>query len=148
MSYAHATNAMSTIWQFRTLYTLRNESWLIQAASVCAFKVLFAIQESPIYLETFVKACRALKELAVAYPVAEEVIYSIESVVKEKRVDLSSYAREYLPNAAGEGAAEVQGVKVKDHSVIVEKADPHESEDRFTMTGLLSALAPYETGVD
>lgn len=138
---------MSTIWQFRALYTLRNESWLIQAASVCAFKVLFAIQESPIHLETFIKACRALMELAEAFPVAEEVIYSIESVVKEKQVDLPSYAREYLPNGAGEGATELQGVKVRDHSVIVEKADPHESEDRFTMTGLLSALAPYETGL-
>ncbi|KAM0194830.1 hypothetical protein ACHAPA_009089 [Fusarium lateritium] len=148
MSYAHATNAMSTIWQFRALYTLRKESWLTQVTSVCAFKVLFATEESPIHLETFIKACRALKELAVVFPVAEEVIHSIESVIKEKKVNLPSYAMEYLPNGAGEGATELQGVKVRDHSVIVEKADPHESEDRFTMTGLLSALAPYETGLD
>ncbi|WZH46555.1 Nit-4-like protein [Fusarium acuminatum] len=148
MSYAHATNAMSTIWQFRALYTLRNENWIIQAASVCAFKVLFALQESPIHLETFIKACRALMEVAVAFPVAEEVICSIESVVKEKRVNISSYARECLPNGGGEGAAELQGVKVRDHGVIIEKADPHDSAGRFTVTGLLSALAPYETGVD
>ncbi|RKL30513.1 hypothetical protein BFJ63_vAg12443 [Fusarium oxysporum f. sp. narcissi] len=146
-SYAHATNAMSTIWHFRALYTVQNEHWLIQACSVCAFKVLFAIEESPIQLETFIKACRALMELGAAFPVAEEVIYSIESVVKNKKVNLPSYAREYMPNGAGEGVGDLKGVRVRDHSVIVEKADSDGSEDRLTMTGLLSTLAPSETGL-
>jgi hypothetical protein len=146
-SYAHATNAMSTIWHFRALYTIRSEHWLIQACSVCAFKVLFAIEESPIQLETFIKACRALIELREAFPVAEEVIYSIESVIKNKKVNLPSYAREYMPNGAGEGVGDLKGVKVRDHSVIVEKANSDESEDRLTMTGLLSTLAPSETGL-
>ncbi|KAF9766187.1 hypothetical protein IL306_001433 [Fusarium sp. DS 682] len=145
-SYAHATNAMSTIWHFRALYNLRNEYWLIQASSVCAFKVLFAIEESPIQLETFIKACRALMELRESYPVAEDVIYSIESVIKNKKVNLPSYAREYMPNGAGEGVGDLKGVKVRDHSVIVEKADRDGSEDCLTMTGLLSTLAPNETG--
>ncbi|KAF4999111.1 hypothetical protein FGRMN_2674 [Fusarium graminum] len=148
MSYAHATNAMSTIWQFRALYTLRNESWLIQATSVCVFKVLFALEESPLHLEAFIKACQALIELAQSFPVAEEVIYSIESIVKEKNVYIPLYARRYLPNAADEGVTDLMGVKVRDHSVVVEKARPHENDDRFTMTGLLSALAPYDTGLD
>ncbi|PCD41991.1 hypothetical protein AU210_004529 [Fusarium oxysporum f. sp. radicis-cucumerinum] len=146
-SYAHATNAMSTIWHFRALYTVQNEHWLIQACSACAFKVLFAIEESPIQLETFIKACRALMELGAAFPVAEEVIYSIESVVKNKKVNLPSYAREYMPNGAGEGVGDLKGVRVRDHSVIVEKADSDGSEDRLTMTGLLSTLAPSETGL-
>ncbi|KAF5609878.1 pathway-specific regulatory nit-4 [Fusarium subglutinans] len=144
-SYAHATNAMSTIWHFRALYTIHSEYWLIQACSVCAFKVLFAMEESPIQLETFIKACRALMELREAFPVAEEVIYSIESVVKNKKVNLPSYAREYMPNGAGEGVGDLKGVRVRDHSVTVEKAGPDGSEDRFTMTGLLSTLAPSET---
>ncbi|KAM0355222.1 hypothetical protein ACHAPU_001088 [Fusarium lateritium] len=148
MSYAHATNAMSTIWQFRALYTLQNESWLIQATSVCAFKILFALEESPLHLEAFIKACQALIEMAQAFPVAEEVIYSIESIVKEKKVYIPIYARRYLPSAADGGVTDLMGVKVRDHSVIVEKARPHESADRFTMTGLLSALAPYDTGLD
>ncbi|KAF4456745.1 hypothetical protein F53441_1181 [Fusarium austroafricanum] len=146
-SYAHATNAMSTIWHFRALYTLRNEHWLIQASSVCAFKVLFAIEESPIQLETFIKACRVLIELREAFPVAEEVLYSIESMVKDRKVNLPFYAREYMPNGAGEGVAELTGVRVRDHSVIVEKAGSDESEDRLTMTGLLSTLAPSEAGL-
>ena len=147
MTYAHATNAMSTVWHFRALHTLRNEHWLIQASSVCAFRVLFAIEESPIQLETFIKACRALLELSEAFPVAEKVLYSIESVVKEKKVNLPSYAKEYLPNGAGEGVAELTDIKVIDHTVIVEKASEG-TEDRFTLTGLLSALAPSETEVD
>ncbi|KAI1035524.1 hypothetical protein LB504_005627 [Fusarium proliferatum] len=146
-SYAHATNAMSTIWHFRALYTIHNEHWLIQACSVCAFKVLFAIEESPVQLETFIKACRALMELREAFPVAEEVIYSIESVVKNKKVNLPSYAREYMPNGAGDGVGDLKGVRVRDHSVIVEKAGSDGSEDRLTMTGLLSTLTPSETGL-
>ncbi|KAF5625723.1 pathway-specific regulatory nit-4 [Fusarium sp. NRRL 52700] len=146
-SYAHATNAMSTIWHFRALYTIHNEHWLIQACSVCAFKVIFAIEESPIQLETFIKACRALAELREAFPVAQEVIHSIESVVKNKKVNLPSYAREYMPNGAGEGVGDLKGVSVRDHSVIVEKADSDGSEGRLTMTGLLSTLTPSETGL-
>ncbi|KAJ4118707.1 hypothetical protein NW768_010767 [Fusarium equiseti] len=147
MTYAHATNAMSTIWHFRALYTLRNEHWLIQASCVCAFRILFAIEESPIQLETFIKACRALIELSEAFPVAEKVLYSIESVVQDKKVNLPSYAKEYLPNGAGEGVAELTDIKVRDHTVTAEKASEG-NEDRFTLTGLLSALAPSETGVD
>ncbi|KAG5822776.1 hypothetical protein H9Q74_007122 [Fusarium xylarioides] len=146
-SYAHATNAMSTIWHFRALYTIHNKHWLIQACSVCAFKVLFAIEESPIQLETFIKACRALMELREAFPVAEEVIYSIESVVKNKKVNIPSYAREYMPNGAGEGVGDLTGVRVRDHSVIVEKPASDGSEDRLTMTGLLSTLTPSKTGL-
>lgn len=147
MTYAHATNAMSTIWHFRALYTLHNEHWLIKASSVCAFRVLFAISESPIQLETFIKACRAILELSEAFPVAEKVLYSIESVVKEKGIDLPSYAKEYMPNGVGEGVAELTDIKVRDHTVIAEKAEEGK-EDRFTLTGLLSALAPNDAGVD
>ncbi|RGP74219.1 nitrogen assimilation transcription factor nit-4 [Fusarium sporotrichioides] len=142
-TYAHATNAMSTIWHFRALYTLRNEHWLIQASAVCAFRVLVAIQESPIQLETFIKACRALLELGEAYPVAEQVRYSIESVVEDKGITLPTYAKEYMPHGVGEGVAELTDIKVRDHTVTAEKASEG-SDNRFTLTGLLSALAPSE----
>jgi hypothetical protein len=143
-TYAHATNAMSTIWHFRALYTLRNEHWLIQASAVCAFRVLLVIKESPIQLETFVKACRALLELGEAYPVAEEVRYSIESVIKDKGIILPTYAKEYMPHGLGEGVAELTDIKVRDHTVIAEKASDG-NENRFALNGLLSALAPSET---
>ncbi|KAJ4247770.1 hypothetical protein NW762_012979 [Fusarium torreyae] len=148
MSYAHATNAMSTIWHFRALYTLRNEQWFVQACAVCAFRVLFAIETSPIQLETFIKACCALTELREAFPVAQQVIYSIETMVKKKRVGLPSYAKELLPNGAGEGVMESTDVKVRDHSVTVEKADSDGNEDRMIMSGLLSTLTPSEPGPD
>ncbi|KAH7231739.1 uncharacterized protein BKA55DRAFT_474284, partial [Fusarium redolens] len=77
-SYAHASNAILAIWHSRALYTLRNEHWMIQASSVCAFRVLLGIDSSPIQLETFVKACQALAELRESFPVAKDVILSIE----------------------------------------------------------------------
>ncbi|RKK65579.1 hypothetical protein BFJ69_g16157 [Fusarium oxysporum] len=78
MSYAHASNAMWVVWHFRALYTLRNEHWMIQAASICAFRVLSDIETSTIQLETFAKACRALIELGESFPVAKEVMLPIK----------------------------------------------------------------------
>ncbi|RGP79070.1 nitrogen assimilation transcription factor nit-4 [Fusarium longipes] len=146
-TYAHATNAMSTIWHFRALYTLRNEHWLIQTSTVCAFRVLLAIEESPIQLETFIKACRALLELGEAFPVAKKVRYAIESTIKDKGVNLPAYAKEYMPHGARAGIVELIDVKVRDHTVAAEEASER-NEDRFTLTGLLSALAPSETEAD
>ncbi|RYC78714.1 hypothetical protein BFJ63_vAg18411, partial [Fusarium oxysporum f. sp. narcissi] len=78
ISYAHASNAMWVVWHFRALYTLRNEHWMIQAASICAFRVLSDIETSTIQLETFAKACRALIELGESFPVAKEVMLAIK----------------------------------------------------------------------
>ncbi|KAG6980388.1 Nitrogen assimilation transcription factor nit-4 [Fusarium oxysporum f. sp. conglutinans] len=78
MSYAHASNAMWVVWHFRALYTLRNEHWMIQAASICAFRVLSDIETSTIQLKTFAKACQALIELGESFPVAKEVMLPIK----------------------------------------------------------------------
>jgi hypothetical protein len=67
--------------------------------------------------------------------------------VKDKGVDLPIYAKEYMPHGMGEGVAELTDIKVRDHTVIAKQASEG-NEDRFTLTGLLSALAPSETGVD
>ncbi|KAK7592059.1 hypothetical protein V3481_006693 [Fusarium oxysporum f. sp. vasinfectum] len=96
MSYAHANNAMWVMWHFRALYTLRNEHCMIQAASICAFRVLFGIETSTVQLETFAKACRALIELGESFPAAKEVILSINSVAKKVRLELPLYVNEYL----------------------------------------------------
>ncbi|KAI8410956.1 hypothetical protein FOFC_07550 [Fusarium oxysporum] len=125
-SYAHASNVISAIWHFRALYTLRNEHWMIQASSVCAFRVLLDIESNPIQLETFVKACQALAELGESFPVAKGVILSIESVVKKKRLRVPSCAQEHLSNQVEDkedGVIESTVVKVIDHSVVVKEAD-------------------------
>ncbi|EXM15838.1 hypothetical protein FoTM2_016920 [Fusarium oxysporum f. sp. vasinfectum] len=121
-SYAHASNAISPIWHFRALYTLRNEHWMIQASSVCAFRVLLAIESSPIQLETFVKACQALAELGESFPVAKDVILSIESVVTKQRLRVPSCAQEHLSNQVEDkedSAIEPTVVKVIDHTVVL-----------------------------
>ncbi|KAJ3532496.1 hypothetical protein NM208_g8413 [Fusarium decemcellulare] len=151
MSYAHASNAMSTIWHFRALYTLRNEHWIIQACSVCVFRVLFDIESNPIQLEAFVKACRALLELGESFPVAQEVLLSLESVVKKRRLALPSYAQDHFSSLLGDydpDFMEFTVVKVRDHSVIVEKVDSEGHQGHFTLSGLLSAVAPRESGPD
>ncbi|KAF5703908.1 hypothetical protein FMUND_12805 [Fusarium mundagurra] len=150
-SYAHASNAISAIWHFRALYTLRNEHWMIQASSVCAFRVLLAIESSPIQLETFVKACQALAELGKSFPVAKDVILSIESVVKKKRLRVPSCAQEHLSNQVEDkedGVIESTVVKVIDHSVVVKKADLEDYTGHLTLSGLLSSMAPIDLGPD
>ncbi|KAL5610590.1 hypothetical protein FOBRF1_006707 [Fusarium oxysporum] len=89
MSYAHASNAMWVVWHFRALYTLRNEHWMIQAASICAFRVLSDIETSTIQLETFAKACRALVELGESFPVAKEVMLAIKLAHKPALTTIS-----------------------------------------------------------
>jgi hypothetical protein len=148
MSYAHASNAMWIVWHFRALYTLRNEHWIIHAASICAFRVLFGIETSTIQLETFTKACRALIELGESFPVAKKVILSIDSIAKKQRLELPSYANEYMSSLGGGSIDELTAVKIRDHSVIVEKADSQGHSDTLTLTGLLSSVAPRETEPD
>ncbi|SPJ78507.1 related to pathway-specific regulatory protein nit-4 [Fusarium torulosum] len=150
-SYAHASNAISAIWHFRALYTLRNEYRMIQASAVCAFRVLFDIQSSPIQLETFVKACQALAELGESFPVAKDVILSIKSVARKQRLRVPSCAQEHLSNQVEDKEDSVTGytdVKIIDHSVIVEKADPEGHTGHLTSSGLLSSMAPVDIGPD
>ncbi|EXL66291.1 hypothetical protein FOPG_17530 [Fusarium oxysporum f. sp. conglutinans race 2 54008] len=150
-SYAHASNVISAIWHFRALYTLRNEHWMIQASSVCAFRVLLDIESNPIQLETFVKACQALAELGESFPVAKGVILSIESVVKKKRLRVPSCAQEHLSNQVEDkedGVIESTVVKVIDHSVVVKEADLEYYAGHLTLSGLLSSMAPIDIRPD
>ncbi|EGU87132.1 hypothetical protein FOPG_16446 [Fusarium oxysporum f. sp. conglutinans race 2 54008] len=148
MSYAHASNAMWVVWHFRALYTLRNEHWIIQAASICAFRVLFDIESSTIQLETFAKACRALIELGESFPVAKKVLLSVDSVAKKQRIKLPSYASEYMSSLGGGSIDELTAARIRDHSVIVEKANSQGHSDALTLTGLLLSVGPRETGLD
>ncbi|EXK77642.1 hypothetical protein FOQG_17662 [Fusarium oxysporum f. sp. raphani 54005] len=150
-SYAHASNAISAIWHFRALYTLRNEHWMIQASSVCAFRVLLDIESSPIQLETFVKACQALAELGESFPVVKDVILSIESVVKTQKLRVPSCAQEHLSNQVEDkehSVIESTVVKVIDHSVVVKKAGLEDYTGYLTLSGLLSSMAPIDIGPD
>jgi hypothetical protein len=105
------------MWHFRTLYTLRNEHCMIQAASISAFRVLFGIETSTIQLETFAKACRALIELGESFPAAKEVILSIDSVAKKQQLELPSYINEYLSSQGGGSIDELMAVKERDVSL-------------------------------
>ncbi|EXA30767.1 hypothetical protein FOVG_17870 [Fusarium oxysporum f. sp. pisi HDV247] len=150
-SYAHASNAISAIWHFRALYTLRNEYWMIQASSVCAFRVVLAIESSPIQLETFVKAYQALAELGESFPVAKDVMLSIKSVVKKQRLRVPSCAQKHLSNQVEDkedSVIEPTVVKILDHSVIVKKADLEDYTGQLTLSGLLSSMAPIDIGPD
>jgi hypothetical protein len=84
---------------------------MIQAASICAFRVLFGIETSTIQLETFAKACRALIELGESFPAAKEVILSIESIAKKQRLELPPYINEYLTSHGGDSIDKLVAVK-------------------------------------
>jgi hypothetical protein len=133
------------------LYTLRNEHWMIQASSACAFRVLLDIESSPIQLETFVKACQALVELGESFPVAKDVILSIESAVKKQGLRVPSCAQKHLSNRVKDkedSVIESTVVKGIYHSVVVEKADPEGHTGHLTLSGLLSSMAPIDISPD
>jgi hypothetical protein len=124
---------------------------MIQASSVCAFRVLLDIEFSPIQLETFVKACQALAELVESFPVAKDVILSIESVVKKQRLRVPSCARKHLSSQVEDkedNVIEPTVVKVIDHSVVVKKASLEDYTGSLTLSGLLSSMAPIDIGPD
>jgi hypothetical protein len=124
---------------------------MIQASSVCAFRVLLDIESSPIQLETFVKACQALAELGESFSVAKDVILSIESVVKKQRLGVPSCAQEHLSNQVedkDDSVIESTVVKAIDHSVVVKKASLEDYTGYLTLSGLLSSMAPIEIGPD
>ncbi|RFN51860.1 hypothetical protein FIE12Z_3821 [Fusarium flagelliforme] len=149
-SYAHASNTISAIWHFRALYTLRNQPWIIQASSVCAFRVLSDIDSSPIQLKTFVKACQALVELGESFPVAKDVILSLESVVKKQRLRIPSCAQEQLSNQMEDKDNGIDStvVKIMDHNVVIQKANSEDHTGHLTLTGSLSSMAPIDIGPD
>jgi hypothetical protein len=124
---------------------------MIQASSVCAFRVLLDIESNPIQLETFVKACQALAELGESFPVAKDVILSIESVVKTQKLRVPSCAQEHLSNQLEDkehSVIESTVVKVIDHSVVVKKACLEDYTGYLTLSGLLSSMAPIDIGPD
>lgn len=84
-SSSHAHSAVSTVWRFRTLYTLRHEYFNTQVLSIAAFRVLFDLESSPIQLQTFIKAIQGLTELSERYPVARDVLASIQTVVTQQK---------------------------------------------------------------
>jgi hypothetical protein len=89
-----------------------------------------------------------LIELGESFPVAKKVILSIDSIAKKQRLELPSYANEYMSSLGGSSIDELTAVKIRDHSVIVEKADSQGHSDTLTLTGLLSSVAPRETEPD
>jgi hypothetical protein len=74
---------------------------MIQAASTCAFRVLFGIKTDMVQLKTLAKACRAPIELGESFPTATEITYSLDSIVKKMQLELPSYISEYLSSHEG-----------------------------------------------
>lgn len=87
---------MSTLWAFRALYTVRHEFFNAQLCSIAAFRVLFDLESSPFQLQTFIRACQALYELGERFPIAGDVLASLQSVVKQRSLHLPLFAEKHL----------------------------------------------------
>lgn len=95
-AHAHASSLISTLWAFRALYTVRNEFWITQPCSVCAFRVVFELSSGPIQVETFIKACQILHEMSGRFPLATDVLASIQSVIEQHKLQLPSFTTKHL----------------------------------------------------
>ncbi|XPS79748.1 hypothetical protein M3J09_011720 [Ascochyta lentis] len=149
-SYHHASSLMSIVWTFRSLYTVQHEFWLIQVCSVCAFRVVFDLSFSIMQLETFTRACQALHEMSERFPLARDILASIQSATHLRRVELPSYARNHLTDGITTRDDHIMGYTVVPVTLRVDKGKEVGSageHERLTLSALLMKL-DLDTGPD
>ena len=89
-SQFYASHIMSTIWTFRALYTVRHEFWHTLPCSVCAFRVVDDLNSGLMQAETFMRACQVLNEMLERFRLPADVLASLKTALKERRVILPS----------------------------------------------------------
>lgn len=92
-----------------------------------------------------------MAELGGSFPVAKDVLLSIDSVVKKQRLRVPTCAQKHLSNQVEDkedSVIESTVVKVIDHSVVVKKAGLEDYTGYLTLSGLLSSMAPIDIGPD
>jgi hypothetical protein len=75
------------------MHTLRNEYWLIHSTALCAFRVLYGLNTGYVQIDTFVKCCQALSEMAEAFVVASDTLIYIQTIVKKEGIPLPSLTK-------------------------------------------------------
>ena len=94
--YAHAGHLTSAIWTFRAFSILRFEYWLTHALGTAAYIAIRESENTPIQIDTLVRACQCLHEMKVSLPLATDVLSGINAVFKRYRLQVPEYMKKYF----------------------------------------------------
>ncbi|KAH6613171.1 hypothetical protein C7974DRAFT_380888 [Boeremia exigua] len=150
ISYYHANSIMSKLWTFRALYTLQHEFWNIQLCSLCAFRVLFDLDFGSLQLDTFTKACQGLYEMTERFPLARNVLASLQSAIELQGLQLPSFATRHLSNKTAiveESIMKYTVVPVSLSISTVHEAGSARKHEQLTLSALLMKL-DFNVGPD
>ncbi|OBS23067.1 hypothetical protein FPOA_03630 [Fusarium poae] len=93
---AHAHSIMSTIWTFRSFAHLRFEYWLNHVTGTAAYIVLRDAGDSPVQMDTLVRACQCLEEMKVSFPIAIDVMAGIFAAFRRFKVQIPAFMSRYF----------------------------------------------------
>ncbi|CEI60173.1 unnamed protein product [Fusarium venenatum] len=93
---AHAHSIMSTIWTFRSFAHIRFEYWLSHVTGTAAYIVLRDAGDSPVQMDTLIRACQCLEEMKVSFPIAIDVLAGISAAFRRFKVQIPSYMSHYF----------------------------------------------------
>lgn len=85
---AHASAAISAVWLYRSLYSVRHEYWLNQACFRAVHTVLHKLIPGTPYVDIFVKACVVLREIGEVNNVANHYLRAIRSLLTASGIKL------------------------------------------------------------
>ncbi|KAF5023005.1 hypothetical protein F66182_4963 [Fusarium sp. NRRL 66182] len=93
---AHANSLMSAIWTFRSFAHLRFEYWLSHVIGTAAYIVLRETGDSPIQMDTLIRACQGLAEMRISFPIATDVLAGISAAFRRYQVEMPAFMRRYF----------------------------------------------------
>ena len=94
--YSHANSLISVIWTFRAFSCLRFEYWLCHALGTAGYIVVGGTEDSPIQMDTLLRACQCLHEMRVFLPLATDVLCGIHVALKRSGQRVPSFVEKYF----------------------------------------------------
>ncbi|KAF5024832.1 hypothetical protein F66182_3071 [Fusarium sp. NRRL 66182] len=130
------------------MYTLRHEYWPIQAASTSALRVMFDHEHGPLQLDTFMRACQALKESGECCPIANGVLWSTDLVAKKSNIQFLVFAIEYLVAGLDNENKSIVQFTVSHSSMLEDSAAPGQRRTTHPTIAEIGADDQPETRLD
>ncbi|KAL0939632.1 nitrogen assimilation transcription factor nira [Colletotrichum truncatum] len=140
LSEAHAASAMAIIWKYRSMYSLRHEYWFCQGCVSAAKAVIQKLVPGTPYVDIFVKACQALREIGDNVNVANQYLRVIRALLTAHKVKLPKALVQYLTGLETlAGTAYIDKAYMSVDSKSVTKGSSSLEKDLFTVSELIQS---------
>ena len=99
---AHVSGLTTTIWTYRSLAPIAYEYYLVHVLSTAAFLALSStdgnenISNSPVQIDTLIRACQCLLEMRERLPVAADVLIAIHAAFTRDNIAIPEHLERYF----------------------------------------------------